>query len=58
MDLKEQKVQRVEIPKEPQARLPSRELKNQPKLKPLNHNTKNDDEDFWRGDFSKNQRGN
>ncbi len=55
MDLKEQKVHRVEVlSRENQQRTTMKETKNQTKLKPLNH-TKNDDQDFWRGDFSKNK---
>ena len=52
MDLKEQRIQRVEVPvREIQGRLPSRENKTQGKLKPLNYTNKNEDDDFWRGDF-------
>jgi hypothetical protein len=45
MDLKEQRVQKVEVVvREIQPRLPSRENKAQPKLKPLNYaNSKNED---------------
>lgn len=54
MELKEQRIQRVEVvSRENQPRVPSRENKTQPKLKPINYSTKNDDEDFWRGDFTK-----
>ena len=43
MDLKEQKVHRVEVlSRENQQRTTMKETKNQTKLKPLNH-TKNDD---------------
>ena len=52
MDLKEQRIKRVEVPvREIQGRLPSRENKTQGKLKPLNYTNKNEDDDFWRGDF-------
>ena len=53
MELKEQHVKRVEVPlsRESQNRQP-KELKTQTnKLKPLNYTSKNDDEDFWRGDY-------
>ncbi len=57
MDLKEQKVQRPAPPvaKEQQSRLQSRETRggNQPRLKPIQRETKNEDEDFWKGDFSR-----
>lgn len=51
MELKEQRVQRVEvISRENQNRTAVKETtKNQTKLKPLNYTNKNDDEDFWRG---------
>jgi hypothetical protein len=54
MELKEQRVQRVEvISRENQNRTAMKETKNQTKLKPLNYTNKNDDEDFWRGEFTK-----
>lgn len=53
MDLKEQRIQRIELPsRESQNRQPTKESRTQTKLKPLNYSNKNnDDEDFWRGDF-------
>lgn len=53
MDLKEQKIRRIEIPsRESQNRQPTKESRTQTKLKPLNYSSKNnDDEDFWRGDY-------
>ena len=53
MDLKEQRIQRIELPsRERQNRQPTKESRTQTKLKPLNYSNKNnDDEDFWRGDF-------
>ena len=44
MDLKEQKIQRVEVvSRENQNRTTIKETKNQTKLKPLNYTNKNDD---------------
>jgi hypothetical protein len=52
MDLKEQQVRRIEVPsRESQNRQPPKELKTQSRLKPLNYTSKNEDEDFWRGDY-------
>ena len=53
MELKEQHVKRIEVPlsRESQNRQPPQQLKTQAKLKPLNYTAKNDDDDFWRGDF-------
>ena len=52
MDLKEQKVHRPTIKDQP--RLPSRDIRGgQPKLKPIQKDLRNDDEDFWKGDFSR-----
>lgn len=55
MDLKEQKVQRIEVVSRENQQRPSMKetAKNQTKLKPLSYTNKNEDEDFWRGDFSK-----
>jgi hypothetical protein len=55
MELREQKIQRVEVlSRENQNRTTTiKETKNQTKLKPLNYTNKNDDEDFWRGEFNK-----
>lgn len=57
MELKEQKVQRLPLPaKDTPLPPPSRDSKagkganNSAKLKPL-AKQKNDDEDFWKGDF-------
>ena len=52
MDLKEQRIQRIQIPsRESQNRQPAKESRTQTRLKPLNYTKNNDDEDFWRGDY-------
>lgn len=44
MELKEQKVQRIEIPsRENQNRQPAKESRTQTRLKPLNYTKNNDD---------------
>lgn len=55
MDLKEQRVQRIEVVSRENQQRPSMKetSKNSTKLKPLSYTNKNEDEDFWRGDFSK-----
>ena len=58
MDLKEQKIHRVQVQsRQNQNRQPTKDTKtNTNKLKPLNYTSKNEDEDFWRGDFGKNTK--
>lgn len=45
MDLKQQRIQRVQVPqsRQSQPRLINKETKTQSKLKPLNYSAKNDD---------------
>ena len=53
MELREQHVRRVEVPssRQSQNRQPPKELRTTNKLKPLTHTSKNEDDDFWRGDY-------